>query len=83
MDSDQSNYAINYEGCYYIQYSLTFRVFNRLIFESLFLILFLCRGEIRNMGKPVALCKQYYDAGADEVVFLNITSFRQGQQNNI
>lgn len=37
------------------------------------------RGEIRNLGKPVALCKQYYDAGADEVVFLNITSFRQGK----
>ncbi len=24
------------------------------------------------------LCKRYYDEGADEVVFLNITSFRQG-----
>lgn len=53
------------------------------------------------MGKPVSLCKRYYDDGADEVrlslalpgqlllhnlcvilccqvVFLNITSFRQG-----
>ena len=30
------------------------------------------------MGKPVALCKRYYDEGADEVVFLNITSFREG-----
>lgn len=37
------------------------------------------RGEIRNLGKPVSLCKQYYDGGADEVVFLNITSFRQGE----
>jgi imidazole glycerol-phosphate synthase len=36
------------------------------------------KGEVRNLGKPVALCKQYYDGGADEVVFLNITSFRQG-----
>ena len=36
------------------------------------------RGEVRNLGKPVALCKQYFDGGADEVVFLNITSFRQG-----
>lgn len=33
---------------------------------------------MRNLGKPVALCKRYYDDGADEVVFLNITSFRQG-----
>jgi glutamine amidotransferase/cyclase len=32
---------------------------------------------VRNLGKPVALCKRYYDEGADEVVFLNITSFRQ------
>ena len=36
------------------------------------------RGQVRNLGKPVALCKRYYDDGADEVVFLNITSFRQG-----
>ena len=36
------------------------------------------RGAVRNLGKPVALCKQYFDGGADEVVFLNITSFRQG-----
>jgi len=36
------------------------------------------RGGVRNLGKPVALCKRYYDDGADEVVFLNITSFRQG-----
>lgn len=33
---------------------------------------------MRNLGKPVALCKRYYDQGADEIVFLNITSFRQG-----
>lgn len=39
------------------------------------------RGEVRNLGKPVALCKQYYDGGADEVVFLNITSFRQGKKS--
>lgn len=36
------------------------------------------RGEVRNLGLPVALCEQYYNDGADEVVFLNITSFRQG-----
>lgn len=36
------------------------------------------RGDVRNLGKPVALCKRYYEDGADEIVFLNITSFRQG-----
>jgi glutamine amidotransferase/cyclase len=36
------------------------------------------KGEIRNLGKPVAVCKQYYDQGADEIVFLNITSFKKG-----
>ena len=35
------------------------------------------KGEVRNLGKPVALCTRYYDEGADEVVFLNITSFRK------
>ena len=33
---------------------------------------------MRNLGKPVTLCNRYYQDGADEVVFLNITSFRQG-----
>ena len=33
-------------------------------------------GAVRNLGKPVELCRQYYDAGADEVAFLNITGFR-------
>lgn len=31
---------------------------------------------VRNLGKPVALAKAYYDAGADEICLLNITSFR-------
>ncbi|CAI5732367.1 unnamed protein product [Hyaloperonospora brassicae] len=34
-------------------------------------------GNVRNMGKPVDLCKRYFDEGADEVAFLNITSFRE------
>lgn len=34
------------------------------------------RGVVRNLGKPVDLAKRYYDEGADEVTFLNITSFR-------
>ena len=32
--------------------------------------------QVRNLGKPVDLAKRYYDEGADEITFLNITSFR-------
>jgi len=32
--------------------------------------------DVRNMGKPVELAQRYYEEGADEVTFLNITSFR-------
>ena len=31
---------------------------------------------VRNLGKPVTLAEKYYNQGADEVTFLNITSFR-------
>ncbi|GEQ70716.1 hypothetical protein JCM33374_g4395 [Metschnikowia sp. JCM 33374] len=31
---------------------------------------------VRNLGKPVELATRYYNQGADEVTFLNITSFR-------
>jgi len=31
---------------------------------------------VRNLGKPVEMAKKYYEQGADEVTFLNITSFR-------
>lgn len=31
---------------------------------------------VRNLGKPVEIAKKYYDQGADEITFLNITSFR-------
>jgi glutamine amidotransferase/cyclase len=34
------------------------------------------RGEVRNLGKPVDLARRYYEEGADEVTFLNITAFR-------
>jgi glutamine amidotransferase/cyclase len=34
-------------------------------------------GQVRNLGKPVDLALRYYLEGADEIVFLNITSFRQ------
>jgi glutamine amidotransferase/cyclase len=33
-------------------------------------------GQIRNLGKPVDLARRYFDEGADEITFLNITSFR-------
>jgi glutamine amidotransferase/cyclase len=33
-------------------------------------------GQVRNLGKPVEMAKKYYEQGADEVTFLNITSFR-------
>lgn len=33
-------------------------------------------GEVRNLGKPVEMARKYYEQGADEVTFLNITSFR-------
>ena len=34
------------------------------------------QGAVRNLGKPVDLAHRYYLEGADEIVFLNITSFR-------
>jgi len=35
------------------------------------------KGQVRNLGKPVALAERYYNEGADEITFLNITSFRE------
>ena len=32
--------------------------------------------KVRNLGKPVELAKRYFEDGADEITFLNITSFR-------
>lgn len=34
------------------------------------------KGAVRNLGKPVMLAKRYYEQGADEVTFLNITGYR-------
>lgn len=34
------------------------------------------QGEVRNLGKPVELAGRYYEEGADEITFLNITAFR-------
>jgi glutamine amidotransferase/cyclase len=31
---------------------------------------------VRNLGKPVDLARRYYEEGADEITFLNITGFR-------
>ncbi len=33
-------------------------------------------GEVRNLGAPVKLAQRYYEEGADEITFLNITGFR-------
>lgn len=33
-------------------------------------------GNVRNLGKPVEMAHKYFSQGADEVTFLNITSFR-------
>ena len=33
-------------------------------------------GEVRNLGKPGELAHRYYNEGADEITFLNITGFR-------
>lgn len=33
-------------------------------------------GDVRNLGQPVDLAGRYFDEGADEVSFLNITGFR-------
>ncbi len=33
-------------------------------------------GEVRNLGKPVDLAHRYFNEGADEITFLNITGFR-------
>jgi len=34
------------------------------------------KGDVRNLGKPVDLARRYYQEGADEITFLNITGFR-------
>ena len=34
------------------------------------------KGDVRNLGKPVELAGRYFEEGADEVTFLNITGFR-------
>ncbi|PQP35402.1 imidazole glycerol phosphate synthase HisHF [Desulfobacteraceae bacterium SEEP-SAG9] len=33
-------------------------------------------GNVRNLGRPVDLAGRYYQEGADEITFLNITGFR-------
>lgn len=33
-------------------------------------------GTVRNLGKPVEVARRYYEEGADEIAFLNITGFR-------
>ena len=38
--------------------------------------IYLEEGAVRNLGKPVELAGDYYQQGADEITFLNITGFR-------
>ena len=33
-------------------------------------------GAVRNLGQPVDLARRYFEEGADEITFLNITGFR-------
>ena len=33
-------------------------------------------GDVKKLGKPVEMAEKYYEQGADEITFLNITSFR-------
>ncbi len=34
------------------------------------------KGAVRNLGRPVELARRYFEEGADEITFLNITGFR-------
>jgi glutamine amidotransferase/cyclase len=40
-------------------------------------------GDVRNLGKPVDLARRYYQEGADEITFLNITGFRDFPLENM
>lgn len=33
-------------------------------------------GKVRDLGDPVAMAERYFEEGADEIIFLNITGFR-------
>ncbi|KAI8851476.1 hypothetical protein BC829DRAFT_361048 [Chytridium lagenaria] len=39
--------------------------------------------DVRNLGKPVDLAQRYFEEGADEVTFLNITSFRNSPLQDV
>lgn len=41
------------------------------------------KGDVRNLGRPVDLAQFYYEEGADEITFLNITSFRNCPLNDL
>lgn len=38
---------------------------------------------VRNMGKPIEMARNYFQQGADEITFLNITSFRDIPVNDL
>lgn len=39
-------------------------------------------GTVKNVGEPVHMAQNYYEQGADEIVFLNITAFRKPPKEN-
>ena len=41
------------------------------------------QGKVRNLGRPAELAKRYYDEGADEITFLNITGFRNSPLDDL
>ena len=41
------------------------------------------KGAVRNLGRPVKLARRYYEEGADEITFLNITGFRNFPLNDM
>lgn len=43
----------------------------------------LLAGAVRNLGKPVSLASKYYLQSADEITFLNITSFRSSPLHDL
>lgn len=40
-------------------------------------------GAVRDMGDPVDLARRYYEEGADEITFLNITGYRESPLHDL
>jgi cyclase len=39
--------------------------------------------DIRDAGDPVEVAKRYCDAGADEIIFLDITASHEGRETTV